>query len=129
MEAVESRTSYTTYSEFSRLLSNAKTLPTIKPFFIDMEDWTWTINTKSITLYGVQVVNRGLNNTTYEAVLFDDIDKTRKDYTLRVDFLDPYCKSAFVQIVDFKFTSETCFIFTIPDYYDPTLYKFILMDE
>lgn len=111
------------------MLSNVKTVPIENPFFIDFGDWSWTINTKSITLYGVQVINRGLNNTTYEAILLDDIDKTREDYTLRVNFLDPCCSSTFVQIVNFKFTSETCFIFTIPDYYDPTLYEFILMDE
>lgn len=124
-----SKTNYTTYSEVSRMLSNVKIVPMGKPFFIDFGNWEWTISTKSITLYGVQVVNRGLNNTTYEAVLLDDIDKTRENYTLRINFLDPYCRSTFVQIVDFKFTSETCFIFTIPDYYDPTLYEFILMDE
>lgn len=129
LDTRESKTNYTMYSEFSRMLSNGKTVPIGNPFFIDLGNWEWTVITKSITLYGVQVVNRGLNNTTYEAVLLDDIDKTREDYTLKINFLDSYCKSAFVQIVDFKFTSETCFVFTIPDYYDPTLYEFILMDE
>jgi hypothetical protein len=123
------RISYTTYSEFSRMLMNAKAVPIGNPFFIDLGNWEWTINTKSITLYGVQVINRGLNSTTYEAVLLDDIDKTREEYTLRINFLDPYCRSEFVQIINFEFTSETCFVFTIPNYYDPSLYEFILMDE
>ena len=123
------RTNFTTYSEFSKILSNRKVFSTWKPFFMDINNWEWEIRTKSITLYGVRVINRGLNNTTYEAVLLDDIDKTREEYTLRINFLDPYCKSDFVQIINFEFTSETCFVFTIPNYYDPSLYEFILMDE
>ena len=83
-----------------------------------------------IYLYGVQVIERGLTTTAYEAILFNNVNKLKEEYSLRVCFTnDTPDLYMLIQVVDFKFKSDTCFEFTIPDYYDPELYDFFLENE
>ena len=109
-------------------------------------DFYWDIVHRSpFKLHGVKVMCRGLNTTTYEGIVFDDIDKSVKELTLRIHLaVQPTTSSTFkeftittaggiweqmydntyIEIINFKYDSDTCITFTTPGFYDPSIYDF-----
>ena len=110
-------------------------------------DFYWDIVHKSaFKLHGVKVVSRGLNTTTYEGIIFDDVDKTIKELTLRIclaaQLAQVYTFKEFtvataggiweqmydnthdVEILNFEYESDTCITFTTSGFYDPSIYDF-----
>lgn len=121
-----------------------------KPTKIDFDtDFYWDIVHKPpFKLHGVKVTYRGLNTTTYEGIIFDDVDKTIKNLTLRIRLAiqpvtthtlkeftiataggiwEQMYDNIYVEITDFKYDSDTCITFTTPGFYDPSIYDFEIL--
>ena len=77
-------------------------------------------------LLGPQVTNVGMTEITYECVILQDLTKiiSCNGICVTCKSLDP--KFSELICVEYKQKSDTCIEFSLPKYYDPTIYEFHL---
>ena len=97
---------------------------------------------KPIKLYGVQAISKYNDTTQYECILLDKVEQDISSYSLHLTFIDKELEDSMnkdmnsflnslsrshIQIYDIEFVSETCIRFRTPGYWDPSIYKFVLI--
>lgn len=95
--------------------------------FVFPSEWKFSYSptAKIIKLYGVQIIDIGLEEITFEGVVFDKISDAK--YIGMIVINDDLNSTICEEIIDFKVISDTCIHFKLNRLVQPDIYDFSLL--